>query len=131
MYVCMYVCRYVCVYVYLYVCMYEIFVSLRYEVCPLNHFSCTKFNHLWLPNFHVTPMNMQFKILGRSRKSWEMQRIWENTKYNSMYEIQESVKCYLFLIFTHLIWTHLLRSKPITHHKRLFKCLKRWFSFQF
>ena len=30
-----------------------------------------------------------------------------------MFQTQKVVKCYLFLIFTRFLWTHLLRSKPI------------------
>ena len=30
-----------------------------------------------------------------------------------MFQTQKVVKCYLFLIFTHFLWTHLLRSKLI------------------
>ena len=37
----------------------------RLEMCPLNHFSCTKFNHLRELDFHVTSMNMKFRIPSR------------------------------------------------------------------
>ena len=30
-----------------------------------------------------------------------------------MSQIQEVVKCYLFLIFTYILWTHPFRSKPV------------------
>ena len=72
---------------------------------------------------------MNLNILGRSWKFKKIHRIWQNTKYKSMYEIQEVVWCYLFHIFTCFLWTHLSRSKPII--KRTFKCLKRWFGFWF
>ena len=72
---------------------------------------------------------MKLNILGRSWKFKKIQRVWQNTKYKSMYEIQEVLKCYLCHIFTSFLWTHLLRSKPII--ERPFKCLKRWFGFLF
>ena len=38
----------------------------------------------------------------------------ENDKmYEYMYQIQEVIKCYLFFIFIHLLWTYPLRSKHI------------------
>ena len=43
----------------------------------------------------------------------KIQRIWQNTKYNMMFQTQEVGKCYLFLSFTHFLWTYILQSKPI------------------
>ena len=48
----------------------------RHEVCPLNQFSCTKFNHLRQPNFHVTLMKMKFSILARS---WKFKKTGSNS----------------------------------------------------
>ena len=43
----------------------------------------------------------------------KIQRIWQNTKYKMMFQIQEVGKCYLFLIFTRFLWTYMLLSKSI------------------
>ena len=40
--------------------------SWRHEVCPANHFSCTKYNHLILTDFHAISVNMKFNILAWS-----------------------------------------------------------------
>ena len=39
--------------------------------------------------------------------------MWQNTKSKSVCQIQELVKCYLFLIFTSFGWIHPFMSKPI------------------
>ena len=84
----------------------------RHEVCLFNHFSCTKFNHLRWPNFHVTLMNMKFYILTRSRKFKKIHGRWQNTKHQSKYQIQEVVKCQLFLILL-AFYQQIHKSKPI------------------
>ena len=58
----------------------------------------------------MTLMNMK---LARSWKFTKIQKMWQNTKYKSTYQIKEVVKYYLFLIFTRFLWIHPLWSKQI------------------
>ena len=89
------------------------YFTWRHEVFPLNSFSCLRFNNLRSHNFHMTLVNMKFNILARSWEIQKIQIIWQNTKDKNMYQIQEVVKCYLFLIFNRFLWTHPFRPKPI------------------
>ena len=76
----------------------------------------TKFNLLMKPYFHETSTNMKFNILAESYKKQNKKKskiIWQDVQYNTMYQMQEVVKCYLVFIFTCFFWTLSLRSKTI------------------
>ena len=100
----------------------DLFNLVAQIMCPQNRYFDLKpalDQSLLLQNLVTSdnPIPMWLRLIWNSAFWLAVKNLkiyWENDKmHENMYRMQEVIKCYLFLIFVHFLWTYPLRSKHI------------------